>query len=343
MSTANLDSADLKAVAAGGWLREDVMRRIIQIDDIDLPFTNRVGTDSVSQSYTEWAIKELAAPSVTNKVVDGADTTGNDTKTGLRVGNHCQESVKVVRVSDRAVASTGIDYANELAEQVKGRSRELRRDLEATALTMQGSVADDGNSTAGQTAGVFAWIITNINAGATGTHAGFQAGTKLVTAGTAGTKRALSEAYIDAVSLGVYNNGGDDDDEFGMMMRPAVKVKISDYGYGTDAKIAALQRQVSGRDGQAIGSIDYWRTDFGYLELIPNRLQQTTAAATSTIGIFNFSYLKLGFLKNYYVKPLATTGLAENRLMAVDWCVKVLNEKSQGAIYDVDEAVAMVV
>lgn len=341
MATTNLDSADLKA-ASRGMIREDVLKKVWQIDNIPLPLSDRIRKGSADNEYTEWTIKELAAVDLNNAVVDGADTPGNNTKIGQGLGNRCQESIKVVRVSDRAVNSDTITYENELAGQVSDRQKELRRDVEGISLSQQGSIADDGNTIAGKTAGIGAFLVTNISFGATGVHPGFQSGTKLVTAPTPGTKRALSEAILKSIVASVYTNGGDENDRIGMMMRPPVKMLISDYAYGTTVKAAAIQRQTDGDQGQIISSVDMWRTDFGYLEMIPNRLQPNTAAATSTVYLFNFDYLEQAFLKDYYVKELATTGLAENRLMAVDWCIKVLNEKAHGAIFDVDEAVAMV-
>ncbi|RKY42335.1 MAG: hypothetical protein DRP85_03350 [Candidatus Makaraimicrobium thalassicum] len=88
MSTANLDSANLKAVEHGGLIREDVMNKIWDISKIPLPFTDMVGTGSAKQEYKEWTTDELASPDVTNAVVDGSDATGNNTATGNRVGNH---------------------------------------------------------------------------------------------------------------------------------------------------------------------------------------------------------------------------------------------------------------
>ena len=92
MSTANLDSADLKAVTAGGLIREDVMNKIFDISKIPLPFTDLVGSTTAKNEYIEWTTDELAAPNTANAVVDGSDATGNDTVTGHRVGNHHQIS-----------------------------------------------------------------------------------------------------------------------------------------------------------------------------------------------------------------------------------------------------------
>ena len=73
------DSQDLKAVAAGGLVSEDVMARIFDISDFPLPFTDLVGSDSHDNAYCEWTQDSLAAPDVTNAVVSGADAGTGDT------------------------------------------------------------------------------------------------------------------------------------------------------------------------------------------------------------------------------------------------------------------------
>ena len=142
MSTANLDSADLKAVARGGLIREDVMNKIFDISRIPLPLTDMIDTESSSNSYKEWTVDALQQSDVTNAVVDGSDASGNDTATGGRIGNHHQIAQKVVKVSYRADASNVIGRAKELAYQLSRRQQELRRDVEAILLKNQASVAD---------------------------------------------------------------------------------------------------------------------------------------------------------------------------------------------------------
>ena len=128
MSTANLDSADLKGVLVNGLINEDVMNKIWDISKIPLPFTDMIGSGSAGNEYKEWTQDTLAAPDPTNAVVDGSDATGDDTQTGARVGNHHQISDKVVRVSYRADASDTIGRSRELSYQITRRQQELRRD-----------------------------------------------------------------------------------------------------------------------------------------------------------------------------------------------------------------------
>jgi len=53
MTTANLDSATLKAVVRGGLIREDVMNQIFDISRIPLPLTDMIGTESSKNAYKE--------------------------------------------------------------------------------------------------------------------------------------------------------------------------------------------------------------------------------------------------------------------------------------------------
>lgn len=337
MSTANLDAADLKAVSYRGLINEDVMQRIWDISKIPLPLTDRIGTDTAKNPYKEWTTDELAAPNIANKQVDGADTISiNDTKTGGRVGNHCQISVKVVQVSTRAQESDTIGRANELAYQVMRRQQELRRDVEAIALTHQASVADDGNTTPGQSAGLGAWLTTSTNRGTTGTDGGFSNG--IVAAPAAGAKRAMTETMVRDIVQSVYQEGGDPSV---LMSIPSVIRKFSEYLFTASARVATLtsDQGKSREKAAALGSVNVFVTDFGTLELVDNRLQQTYAADDGTaanVYIIDPQYLALAFLHGYRVEPLAKTGLADKRQMAVDWTLVVNTEKAHGVIADID-------
>jgi hypothetical protein len=340
MATFNLDSADLKAVPYGGLINEDVMQQIWDISKIPLPLTDRIGTDTCGNSYKEWTTDELAAPDLTNAVVDGSDASGNDTKTGARVGNHCQISTKVVRVSTRANESDSIGGAGKLARQVMRRQQELRRDVEAIMLTNQASVADDGDSTPGKSGGLGAWLVTNDFRGAGGSAAGFANG--IVAAPVAGTARALTETLVRDCVQSVYQEGGDPSV---MMSVPSVIRRFSEYLFTSSARVGTItsDQGKSAAPATALGSVNVFVTDFGTLDLVSNRLQQLNDLTTDTADVYILdpSYLSIGFLHGYRTEPLAKTGLADNRQMAVDWTLIVHTEKAHGVIADIDPTLAV--
>jgi hypothetical protein len=343
MATANLDAADLKAVGRGGMISEDVMSKIWDISNIPLPFSDRAGFGgSADNEYTEWTVDRLADPNLNNAVVDGADITQNDTRVGTRLGNHCQISVKEVQVSSRADASDTIGRDKELAYQVMMRQRELRRDVEAISLSMQGSVADDGATVPGKVGSVFSFIKTNVNLGATGTATGFNATTGLTASVVPGTKRGLTETMVKNMAQSIYDKGGDPST---MMARPAVIRLFSEYMFTASARVATMTTDVGQGEGAATakGAVNVFVTDFGVtLDMVPNRLMPITAAATSSILFADWAYIEGAFLRGYQVEPLAKTGLSEKRMMSVDWTLKVLNEEALGAIHAIDETIAVV-
>lgn len=338
MSTANIDSADLKGVAFGGMIREDVMNKIFDISRIPLPFTDMVGSGTAKNEYKEWTTDELAAPDVTNAVIDGADAGDAGTVTGARVGNHCQISDKVVKVSYRADASDTVGRTKELGYRLMRKQQELRRDVEAIALENQASVADDGNTTAGKAGGLPSWLQTNAITG--GTAGYFNTSTGLTVAAVSeGAVVTLTETAVRDCVENIYNEGGNPSK---MMSIPGVCRKFSEYLFTSSARVATLMSDQgkSAEAATAMGSVSVFVTDFGTLDIVPNRLQQKQTAAgaddSAYVFILDPEYAELSYLHGYRTDTLGKTGLAENRQIAVDWTLVVNNEKAHGLIADID-------
>ena len=342
MSTTNLDSANLKAVADNGLIREEVMNQIWDISSIPLPFTDMISSDSIKNSYSEWTEDTLQAIDPDNAAIDGADLTGDDSNTGLRVGNHAQISTKIVAVSTRAIESDTIGRSDELSYQVMMRQRELRRDVEAIMCGQQASIADDGSVTAGLSAGFGAWLTTNAVRGATGADGGYGATSPgIVDTPTPGTVRALTETLIRDVAQAVYEEGGNPTK---LMSTPGAIRGLSEYMFSSSARIATLTSETtqSKEAATAKGAVNVFLTDFGVvMEMIPNRLQQLADTTNVNVFIIDPEYVRQGFLHGYRVEPQAKTGLSEKRQMIVDWTLKVLTEKAHGVVADVNPALAV--
>ena len=342
---ANLNSFDLKAVEYNGLINEDVMQRIWDISSIPLDFTESISSDSVTNSYTEYTQDKLQAVNLSNAAIDGSDqNNNNDTNTGTRVGSHCQISTKVVSVSERADNSDTIGRSKELPYQVMMRQRELHRDVEAIMLTQQASVADNGSNVAGLSAGFASWLTTNTFRGAGGADGGFASG--VTAAPTVGTVRALSETLVRDCAQSVWEQGGNPTT---LMSIPAVIRSLSSYMFTSTASVATLTSDVREKTSAATatGSVNLFITDFGVtLMMIANRLQpvvdDTADLENANLYCYDPEYVRQGFLSGYRVEPLAKVGLADTRLMAVDWTLKVLNEAAHGVIADIDYTLAVV-
>lgn len=342
MTTSNLDSADLKAVADNGLIREDVMNQIFDISQYPLPFTEMMGSpDPVGNSYAEWTQDTLQAINLDNAVVDGADAGANDTNTGARVGNHAQISVKYCYVSTRAKASDTIGRSDELAYQVMMRQKELRRDVDAIMQSQQASVADNGDAVPGRSAGFGAWLTTNVDRGALGANGGYGATSpNIVDAPTPGTPRAVDEQSLRDVAQSVYEQGGN---VTKLVTNPAIKRKISEYFYTDQAKVATLTSETGQASEQATakGAVDVWVSDFAILELIPSRTQPQVAANNYNIYLVDPEYVRQGMLKGYNGEELGKVGLSTKWQLSVDWTLKVLTEKAHGVMADIDPSLPM--
>ncbi len=318
-------------------------QKIWDISKIPLPLTDLIGTDSNSNEYYEWTQDELAAPSITNAVIDGSEQEAatNDTSTGARVGNHSQTSIKNVRVSTRAIESDTIGRANELSYQVMMRQQELKRDMEATMLSNNPSVAGT-DAVAGQSGGLNAWLETNNAAPAVGyTAGGFNTGTGIVDAMVPGTAEALTETKVRDVAENIFTEGGN---PTVCMMVPKVCRLFSEYLFSSSARVATLTAETgqSKSAATAKGSINIFVTDFGVtLDLIPNRLQQNTDTDVSTAFLIDAMHLRQSFLHSPRTEPLAKTGLSEKRMMSADWTLVVTTEKAHGCIPAIDNTAAV--
>jgi hypothetical protein len=228
------------------------------------------------------------------------------------------------------------------------RGDELRRDVEAIALSNQASVADDNNTTAGKTAGFPSFIKTNRDGGSGGSAGGFNTSTKVVAKATAGAARALTDVMIGNMIENVYLNNGD---VTIAMSVPQMIRRIARYQFTSGANIAIPTATVTGASKVvqvANGFVNILVSDFGTtLELVPNRLMQKYNSGDSSptsvcdLLLIDLSQVALGYLKNYVTRPLGKLGLSDRSQISVDWLVKVYSEKAHGVIADLNPTLAV--
>jgi len=345
-ATGILDNAELEAAVFGGLVNEDVMQRIYDISPTEVKFTDDIGdAEKAERSYKEWTIETLASPNLANALIDGQDIVGTATNAaayGTRVGNHCQESGKLVQLSTRGQAVNSIGNVGKMVRQLARRQQELKRDIEAIMLTDQASVADTGpGGTAGKSGGFFAWVETNASGGATGSNGGFNTSTGVVDAPSAGTTRALSETLVRDACEDAYNAGGN---PTVFMSVPSLCRKFSEYLFTSSARIATLTSDVGQSTGglTANGTVSVFVSDFGIaLTIKQNRIMQPKVATGGSrnvyAAIYDPEYLGVSWLKGIMSEKLAKTGLYDNHHLICDWTLVVLNEAAHAAIRDIDD------
>jgi hypothetical protein len=141
-------------------------------------------------------------------VLEGDDATTDNVTPTVRLGNICQISDKVARVTgtQQSVEHAGRD--DELAYQEMLKGLELKRDMETVLAGTNQANNTCGTSTARLTASVLSWIKSNTSKGVGG---GDPATADGLAIRTDGTQRAFTEANLKSVLQSIWNNGGKPD------------------------------------------------------------------------------------------------------------------------------------
>jgi hypothetical protein len=297
-------------------IREDLSNVIYNISPEETPFISNIGRESVKNTYFEWQTDSLAAASASNAALEGDDISSFTAVTPTaRVGNYTQISTKNVVISGTLEAVDKAGRRSEMTYQLAKLGSELKRDMESALLANQSPVAGN-TTTARRTAGLPAWIKTNTSFGTGGAN---NAG---ISARTDGTQRAFTEALLKNVIQQVWTAGGTPKM---LMVGPFNKVAASGF-----TGIATRFRDVpAGQQAQIIGAADIYVSDFGTVNIVPNRFQRDRDAF-----VVDPDYASLAVLRPIQKMDLAKTGDAEKALLLVEYGLKVNNEAAHGIVAD---------
>jgi hypothetical protein len=308
-------------------IREDLQDALISISPTETPFMSSIGRRTVSNTYFEWPVVELAAASNANRVAEGEAAPGNDAPTNaLRLANYTQISDKVVEVSDTNEAVNGAGDAQRKAKQIAYKLKELKRDMETMLVGDNNAAVAGSSGTARETASLSAFLTTNVArgvGGANGTLSGTTEGFPNAAA-TDGTLRALTEDMLKTVIASCWNEGAEPTI---VLCGSGVKQKISSTFTGS----ATRYRDIS--DKKVVASIDLYVSDFGELQIVPSRFIRSR-----DVFVLDPSYARVGYLQSTKQKPLARTGHSDRTLVSVEYGLQVDNQKAHGVIADINPA-----
>ncbi len=298
--------------------REDLSDVIYNVDPYETPFLTGIGRSEADSTKFEWQTQALAAASTDNAVLEGDDATTDATTATVRRYNYCQIQDKVARVSgtQRAVNTAG--RKDELAYQVYLKTLELRRDMEKAVVGLNTASAVGDATTPRKLGSVLSWIATNDVIDTTDTGAVSPTGDGTDTR-TDGTQRALTEALLKLAFKNCWDNGGDPDC---VMVGSFNKQVISGFTGG-----ATKTKEID--DRTLVAAIDYYESDFGIVEVIPNRFMRTRDCL-----VLQKDMWEAAFLRPVHTVELAKTGDSDRRQLIVEWTLQASNEKASGGVFD---------
>jgi hypothetical protein len=319
----------------------DVSDIISNISPTETPLISNIGKDTATSTLKEWLKDSLAAPDAANKHIDGDEFTNEALDSAERLGNYCQISWKVLEVTRRAEKVKKYGRKSELAYQIAKKGKELKNDLEYIMVGGGGhqAAAAGSSSVAPTTASLGSWLATNTSRGAGGADPTLSSTTYGYpnAAPTDGTDRALSEATLLGIIKDCYVEGGNPNT---IMVGPVLKQKISQYMFSASARIATPYQEHGAKTKSGIsvvGSVDVYVSDFGALDIVPNRRQRE-----DDCWVLDLEYWDVAYLDPYHVGDIAKTGDAMRKSLIVDYCLVSKNEAASGVVADIDETLAMV-
>lgn len=325
-------------------VREELSDVITNIMPAETPIFTMAKKIKIGSRSPEWQRDVDDDPVPTNAVVEG-DDPGNDAGSQPeRLKNYVQLFDKVAQVSSTANAVRTAGRSNEMNFQLAKKGRGMKRDIEARANGNYASVIGNA-STAGQMAGVEAFLTSNTSRGSGGSDGGFNSGTGLVDIATDGTTRTVTEQMFKDVISDCWTNGGEPSL---IICGPKMKQKIS----STFTGIATQQNDINGQSKVIIyGAADVYKSDFGTHKIMPTRLgcygtgrtdRVYRPSSSAEIEACNRSILVLtpntwsiAFLQPIKQEELAKTGHSQRRMLSAELTLECSEERANGIVADV--------
>ena len=294
--------------------REDLSDVIYSISPTDTPFLSSAAKTQATAVLHEWQTDALAAAVTNNAVIEGDEATLDASVATTRLSNSSQIMDKTVVITGTQESVDKAGRASEIAYQIAKKAKELKRDMEST-LTSNNAEVTGGSGTARQLGALGSWVITNDDLGVSGAS-GAGAGNA---AHTNGTQRAFTESQLKSVIKSVWNAGGDPSM---IMVGPFNKQKLSGFT-GNSTRFDA------GADATLYTSVDVYASDFGQLQVVPNRFSRDRDAY-----VLDMDYWGVAFLRDFSMHELAKTGDSEKRQLLVEATLESRNEGASGSVMD---------
>jgi len=301
--------------------REDLSDVIYNISPTDTPIMSSIGKTKATGVYHEWQTDALAAATTNNALVEGADATSATLSPSTRIGNYTQIVGKTVQVSGTLEAVDKAGRKSEKAYQLAKASAEIKRDIETIITANQGQAVGTSNSTARKMGSLLSYIKTNTSKNGTSVT-GVDPTTIGVSTRTDGSTRTFTETILKDVISKVFVSGGTPS---ALFVSPALKQVVSGF-----TGLAAQRYQVP-TSGQAtiLAGADLYQSDFGVLQIVPNRFMRTRDAL-----VLDPEYAALAYLRPFQTNELAKAGDSDKTQILAELTLEVRNEAAHGGAFD---------
>ena len=279
-------------------IREDLSNIIYNISPEDTPFMSGIGKSSCDNTYFEWQIDELDGGN-DNFHVEGDDATALAVTEPQRVGNYTQISSKTVRSSGTAEAVDFAGRKSTQAYQMAKRAKELKLDMEKMFLALATAPTAGSTGVPRKTGSVGAWITSNV-----------------VAASAAPSEDDIKDIMEQCWTAGAKPTV--------LMCDGVIKQQISALSQSvSELRTAANDKSPA----YVVAAVDIYVSDFGNLQMVPNRLMPA-----ETAYFLDYEYWDLAYLRPFMTHDIARTGDSIAQQLVVEYGLRSKNEEANGKI-----------
>ncbi len=309
---------------ASGTVHEDVSDVIYRIDPEETPFVSALPQVGSKQILTEWLVQTLNSAADVPQP-EGFTAVISPSVKPVRMSNVCQIFARTVGVSGTLRVVDSIGGEDEYNRQLVMRGIELKRDLELVSTSNIPKSATDPRHMAGMPT-----FCTNGSVGA--------GGTMPVGDGTAaavpGTARDLTLDIVNQAMQAAWTAGGSP--TIGLMSGN-IKNYFSTLSQGGTSNAIVAQNIVSTSPQAQMtiqGAVDVYRTNFGTLQLAPDRFMPP-----NMILLISRDYVELAPLpeRNMIEQPYAKTGDNTQGGIIFEGTIRVTAPKAHAAVFALNQ------
>ena len=253
---------------------EDLTDVLVVMGQMKTPLFSNLPKTTAKNVYHEWPLDSYASASA-NAQIEGFDYAFPALTQATRAGNYTQIFAKMGKVSKSERASNPAGYRDEYAHQVEKALKEIGKDIEY-ALVNGTTAVSGATGTARQLKGILAWISSEVSTGT-------------------GTGRDITEAELNDVLAGIYENGGDPDM---IVVSPRQKNKMSDLFENSRQFVDSVKTFTS--------AIAVYESNFGMHQVMID-----TQMPNNTIAILDSTTWKIPQLRPVAKEETAKVGDAD--------------------------------
>lgn len=254
--------------------REKLSDRVARVYPEDTPIYSDISKEDIDGVHPEWPEQTINAP-IDNAQLEGDQFAFDPTLVPNRLGNWTQIFRRTGIISQSQQEADDAGSAVKINRSAIDRGVEIRRDVELSIVSNNASVG----GTTRKSAGLASIFTTNVSRGATGANGGFNVGTGLTVAATAGTKRAMTQTLMDDTMQAAMNSGARLRNVYLSLYLKRVFVSFM-----SNPNVATFRHAVDdGKGNKIISNADIYEGPYGMVKVVPNQVM--TQGAGSGAGV----------------------------------------------------------